>query len=134
MAFIFDPDNDSATDTESCETVYRTSGFSDIAGVLIYRYEKANASIEIYVSSRSERAVNGSREVTVAALVDEGALWSAFLSAYPEPENADAVRAAFDAFKTTISKAIFEISSYGGHLLKFSPNFHVEFVPSLESA
>ncbi|WP_075357327.1 hypothetical protein [Caballeronia sordidicola] len=134
MAFKYDADRQSAIDADSGETVDRTSAYSDIAGVVIYRYRKANDSIEIYVSSRSEPAANGSRDVTVAALINEGALWSSFLAAYPEQESAEAVRAHFEALKTRISEAVFEISSYGGHLLKFSPSFHVEFVPSFESA
>jgi hypothetical protein len=132
MGFRYESETASAVDDDTGARVERTSAYSDIGGVLVYWYSSGDLSFEFFVSSREENRPIKSRgkpityPVTVATLIDESALRQAFFSAAPKASEAD-----FARIKEAIAKAVYEIDSSGGDLLRYAPDYQVQFVPQL---
>jgi hypothetical protein len=132
MGFRYESDTASAVDDDTGAKVERTSAYSDVGGVLVYWYSNGNVSFEFFVSSREENRQIKSRgkpityPVTVATLIDESALRQAFFAARPD---ADATE--FDKIKRAVSSAVYQIDSSGGDLLRYAPDYKVEFVAQL---
>jgi hypothetical protein len=132
MGFRYESETASAVDDDTGARVERTSAYSDIGGVLVYWYSSEDVSFEFFVSSREENRQIQSRgkpityPVTVATLIDESALRRAYFAAAPGAAEAD-----FDRIKVAIAKAVYEIDSSGGDLLRYAPDYAVRFVARL---
>lgn len=132
MAFQFDEKTISAFDSEKNIRIRRSGTFYDISDEFFFIYAGPDLKFEFSVAVRKEprrvmiRGRLTEKMMTVANIIIEPSLKSGLAKA---THGRTLDTCAYETIKSDVAAGMFVLSTWGGSLLSFVPDYRIEFSP-----